>query len=131
MAKGAGESAVVALVEDEPLSRVPAAKALIEAGYRVVAAASGQEGLSLLDDPEVDVAVIDVRLAGRIDGVALAKEARRHRPDLAVIFISALPPGADGAALGTFLQKPFSNDDLVRTVRDTLAARTPRGGSAG
>jgi DNA-binding response OmpR family regulator len=114
---------VVALIEDEPLLRVPLAKALSEAGYRVIAAASGLEGLALLDDPGIDVAIIDLRLPGRIDGLTLATEARRQHPGLGVIFASAGAPSDEAVAIGSFLQKPFTPDELFDAIRRCLAAR--------
>jgi DNA-binding response OmpR family regulator len=120
--KSAPPRVVVALIEDEPLLRVPLAKALAQRGVRVVSAASGLEGLGLLEDPDIDVAVIDLRLSGRIDGLTLAKEARRQHPGLHIIFVSARPPGDEAAALGGYLQKPFTPEDLLHAIREHVPA---------
>jgi DNA-binding response OmpR family regulator len=119
--KSGAPGAVVALIEDEPLLRVPLAKALSEHGFRVVAAASGLEGLGLLEDSDIDLAVIDLRLPGRIDGLTLAKEARRQNPGLRVIFVSARPPSDEIVAFGGFLQKPFTPEEFLHAVREHLA----------
>jgi len=106
------------LIEDDPLLRVPVAKALAEAGYQVVSAANGVEGIALLQDRRFEVAVIDVVLPGHVDGVFLAEEARRHNPDLQVIFVSGKPLPAERhlAKLGSFLQKPFRFGELLAAV---------------
>jgi DNA-binding response OmpR family regulator len=109
---------LIALIEDDPLLRVPVAKALAEAGYQVASAASGVEGIALLQDPRFEVAVIDVLLPGHVDGVFLAQEARRQNPNLRVIFVSGQPPAAEQqlAELGSFLQKPFRVGELLAAV---------------
>jgi DNA-binding response OmpR family regulator len=110
----------VALIEDDPLLRVPLAIALQAAGFDVVSAASGTEALSTLDNANVNVAVIDVRLRGHMDGMAVIREARRFHPDLkAVITSGAVAP--DGAAeMGPFLPKPFRVEQLVAVINGLI-----------
>jgi CheY-like chemotaxis protein len=121
---------LVALIEDEPLVRVPLARMLGDAGFVVVAAATGPEGLSMLDDPRVDVAVVDIRLPGRMDGVAVAREAQRRNPGLKMILTSGAPPDEDVAAIGAFLPKPFRVEQLIDLIRSLVEPKppgTPRG----
>jgi DNA-binding response OmpR family regulator len=121
---------LIALIEDDPLIRVPIAYALQAAGFDVVAAASGAEGLTLLEDRQIDVAVIDVVLPGRISGVAMVKEARRLNPTLRVIFTSGLPLPEDAAGIGLFLPKPFRIAELVDMLRDAIGGASPPPASA-
>ena len=109
---------VVALIEDDPLVRVPLAHGLQAAGFEVVAAASGPEGLAVLDDPRVAVAVVDVKLPGRMDGLGVIREARRHNPGLKAILTSGAAPPAD--LVGPFLPKPFRVPELVAAIRHLL-----------
>jgi DNA-binding response OmpR family regulator len=111
---------VIALIEDEPLLRVPLAQGLTDASYDVVAAASGVEGLDLLNDPSVDLAVVDLKLPGRIDGIGLVREAKRRNPRLQAIFISGGPPGVDLGDLGAFLEKPFKLTELLALVSQAI-----------
>ena len=113
---------VIALIEDDPLLRVPLARALDEAGYRVVTGATGLEGLTVLDDPAIDLAIVDVVLPGRMNGVGLAIEALRRNPNLRVLLTSGNPPPPDLAAGAPFLPKPFRIDELLEAVERTLAA---------
>lgn len=108
---------VVALIEDEPLVRVPLARGLSDAGFTVVAAASGAEALDLLEDPQIRVAVIDIRLPGRLDGLGVAREIRRRHPDLKVILTSGGVPSEDVSGLGAFVRKPIRVQELVDMVR--------------
>ncbi|MDM0051032.1 hybrid sensor histidine kinase/response regulator [Variovorax sp. J22R115] len=51
--------------------------------------ASAAETLGLADLSTIDVALCDIRLPGEMDGIALAKELQRLRPDLAIALVSA------------------------------------------
>jgi DNA-binding response OmpR family regulator len=108
---------VIALIEDDPLVRTVLAQAIDAASYNVIAAANGPEGLTLLDDESVDLAIIDIRLPGRLDGIALARAAKRQNSNLRVIFTSGWPPEADISDLGEFMPKPAR----VATVLETIA----------
>jgi len=109
---------VVAMIEDDPILRAPIARALDEAGYAVLSAATSAEGLALLQDVRCDVAIIDIALPGHFDGVTLAEEARRANPDLNIIFTSGKRPGGGRPLddLGIFLQKPYRVGDLLLAV---------------
>jgi DNA-binding response OmpR family regulator len=111
---------VVALIEDDPLVRVPLAQGLQSAGFDVVAAASGPEGLSVLDDQDVAVAVVDIKLPGRIDGVGVVREARRRNPSLKAIMTSGAVPPDDLSDVGPFLAKPFRVAELIDAIRRLL-----------
>jgi len=113
---------VVALVDDDPLFRVPIAQGLDAAGYLVIGAATGTEAVDLLCDREVDVALVDIQLVGRLDGIGAVREAKRLNPALEVIFTSGRPPGEDVAPLGSFLPKPFRMVDLLTRIENCLAA---------
>ncbi len=113
---------VVALVEDDPQLRMPLAYALQEAGFTVVSAAAGPDALTLLEDPAVDVAVVDVRLPGRIDGLGVLREARRQKPELKAIITSGFTSESEASRLGTFLPKPFRADQLIDALRTLIDA---------
>jgi DNA-binding response OmpR family regulator len=108
----------IALIEDELLLRIATAKAIDDAGYNVISAASGVEGLTLLRDYEIDLAVIDIFLPGRMDGVAMVAEARLDNPHLRVLFTSGRPPAHELqlAAIGAFLQKPYRHAELLSVI---------------
>jgi DNA-binding response OmpR family regulator len=114
----------IALIEDEFLLRVALAKAMDDAGYNVVAAANGVEGLSLLQDQTIDLAIVDIVLPGRMDGVALVREALRANPHLRAILTSGKPlaEAAQWSDIGTFLQKPYRVPELLATIARLLDA---------
>ncbi|MFN3614057.1 MAG: ATP-binding protein [Rubrimonas sp.] len=117
---------VVLLIEDETPVRAFGARALKLRGYEVLEAASGEEALEILADPElqVDVIVSDVVMPG-MDGPSCVREARKLRPDVRVVFVSgyaedALKRSMDGIGECHFLPKPFSLNELTAKVKECL-----------
>ena len=117
----------VLLVEDEAPVRAFATRALRLRGYEVIEAASAEEALDRLADPEtvVDLFVTDVMMPG-LDGPTWVRKALETRPDVRTIFISgytqdALSETSAPVPNAVFLAKPFSLSELTRTVEHTLA----------
>jgi two-component system cell cycle sensor histidine kinase/response regulator CckA len=123
--------ATVLLVEDEPTVRSVARRILTGAGYRVLAAANGEQALSLVaaHDGPIDLLLTDVVMAG-FDGLELARRLQTIRPHLRTLFMSgysrhhALPRDEPSAGVG-FLAKPFTYESLLGKVVDLLTA-TPQ-----
>ncbi len=113
------------LVEDNAFVRQATTRALVGAGFTVVACALPEEALRVLSSarPPIDILVTDVVMP-QMNGYALAAEARRARPGIRVLYISGYggddaPREGDGAPV---LKKPFTSDRLVEEVRATLDA---------
>ncbi|MCC7425981.1 MAG: response regulator [Alphaproteobacteria bacterium] len=109
------------LAEDEDAVRELARRALSDAGWTVIAAASAEEALERAppDLAGLTVLVSDVAMPG-LDGPELARQLRLGRPDLPVVLMSGY---AETARLGivpgqepVLLAKPFALRDLVETV---------------
>lgn len=117
----------VLVVDDEPLVRFLIEDTLDAAGFEVADAADAAGALARLDagDPFCRVLVTDLRLGPGPDGLALAAEARRRRPDLRVLFVTGnperVPARPDGRPAECVLGKPFRCAELVATVRWLLA----------
>ena len=114
---------VILLVEDEAPVRTFASRALQLRGYKVIEAASAEEALDQLSDPnlKIDVFVTDIVMPGR-DGPSWVKEALEQGPKTRVVFVSGYAedvPETQQAAIpnSVFLPKPFSLDDLTETVQ--------------
>ena len=114
---------VILLVEDEAPVRTFASRALQLRGYKVIEAASAEEALDQLSDPnlQIDVFVTDIVMPGR-DGPSWVQEALEHRPNTRVVFVSGYAEDVletQQAAIpnSVFLPKPFSLDDLTETVQ--------------
>ncbi|MEV6979677.1 response regulator transcription factor [Sphaerisporangium sp. NPDC051017] len=82
----------IVIAEDDPLLREGLALLLRAESLDVVATAADPDGfLAAVDAHEPDVAIVDVRMppTHTDEGIVAAVEARRRRPDLAVLVLSA------------------------------------------
>ncbi len=118
----------ILLVEDEPMVRTVAERALTRHGYKVLTAANGEDALAILSRGEsaVDLLVSDVVMP-LMDGPAMVREARKDHPDLPILFMSGYAEEQLRKSLDfdhvAFLPKPFSVQELAEAVRDVLAAQ--------
>ena len=117
-----GERPVVLFVEDQPMVRYTTTMHLVDAGYAVVAVASGEEALTLLHgNMRIDALLTDLRLPGVVDGWDIAERARRVRPDLPVIYASAYsyvtPRQVEGSVM---LDKPYPPEALLDALNTLL-----------
>lgn len=119
----------ILVVEDDALAREVTCTFLKELGYQVLEAPSGSSALVTCATykPVIDLMIADV-IMPKINGPRLVQRARMLRDDFAVLYISGHPDGIEGRVdfLGQagFLQKPFTQRDLARKVRELCDART-------
>ena len=120
---GTGE--LVLVVDDEAFIRETARQTLEEAGYRVLTASGGQEGLAVLADHlnEVAAVVTDLRMP-EMSGAETIRMVRQRHPGLPVIAVSGLDDGTAQDALDAgahlFLAKPFTAETLCAALADIL-----------
>jgi PAS domain S-box-containing protein len=118
----------VLLVEDEEAVRLVLLRALRDAGYRVLSAASLAEALEQASrGPSIDLVVADVVLAGG-GGREVAGQVAALHPSARALFISGYPQdGSRGPAPledgQPFLPKPFTTSELLARVRALLDGR--------
>jgi DNA-binding NtrC family response regulator len=118
----------ILIVDDEEVLRDVLEVVLRREGFDVITAASGEEGLSVLDSTEeVDLAILDVMLPG-ISGIDTLRAMRIANPTLPVIVITAAS-SIDGAIEAMkqgayhYIPKPFKNEEVVLTVNKALEQR--------
>jgi PAS domain S-box-containing protein len=121
-----GGHETVLVVEDQATLRRATTRTLEDAGYRVVAAADGQEALERLrTHPEAVHLVISDIVMPRLSGRALYDAARREGKTMPFLFASgwiatdgrrAEPPDPSVP----FIRKPWGSADLLRKVRELL-----------
>jgi CheY-like chemotaxis protein len=112
---------VVLIVEDDFLIRMHAAEMIADAGFDVVEAASANEAILVLE-VRLDITVVftDIQMPGSMDGLKLAAAIRGRWPPIKIVATSGLvdvrqddlPEG------GRFLSKPYSPEQIVRTLRE-------------
>ncbi len=120
-----GQGAIL-VVEDEPMVRSVASKALTKAGFQVFEAGSAEEALEAVNASGADLRLVitDVVLPG-MNGTMLAAELLELFPNLRIILTSGYTGmrsmeslTADGTV--AFLPKPFRGGELVEKVREVL-----------
>jgi signal transduction histidine kinase/ActR/RegA family two-component response regulator len=120
----------ILLVEDEWAVRSVTRDMLERAGFTVLTARDGAEALHLADSvgDDIDLLLTDVVMPG-LNGPDLARRLRALRPTVRVLYMSGYTRDAlahqanlDAVAL---LDKPFTPDSLVRTVRAVLDGQLP------
>jgi two-component system, cell cycle sensor histidine kinase and response regulator CckA len=113
---GGGRGESVLLIEDDPAVREGARRVLAGAGYAVHEAETGEDALAhAAGGQRIDVVVADIELPG-ISGVECV---RQLGAGMKVVYASGLAPDPRGGD-ARFLPKPYSPDDLLRSVRKSL-----------
>jgi PAS domain S-box-containing protein len=127
-----GGSETVLLVEDDDAIRRLVERMLESAGYQVIAARGGEEALDVADGHEgpIHLLLSDLVMPG-MRGPVLAERLLARHPNVRVLFMSGYTdPGFFDHPLlsrGTsFLNKPFSTEELFRQVREALGPGRPQ-----
>jgi len=120
-------SGTVLLVEDEPMVRGVAERALTRHGYTVITADNGEDALEVLARNEpIDLLISDVVMPG-MDGPTMVREARQSRPDLKILFMSGYAEEQLRKSIDienvNFLPKPFSVTDLAEAARRAVMTK--------
>jgi PAS domain S-box-containing protein len=116
----------ILLVEDDVAVRRAARRMLEKSGFTVIEAQDGEHGLSVASSHlgEIDVVVTDLMMP-RMNGGDFALRLAETRPTSRVVFTSGY---TDDSVLRrrlvdtthAFVQKPFTGDQLVRTITSLL-----------
>jgi CheY-like chemotaxis protein len=117
------DSATILSVEDDDDLRELVDTVLTSAGFRVVSAANAEAAIGLLEGEEpFDLLLTDMVMPG-LNGMALARIARRLRPNVRVLYTSGYWPHIviepDDRDL---VRKPYIPTQLIARVRRSLAA---------
>ncbi|HEX9341868.1 MAG TPA: response regulator [Thermoplasmata archaeon] len=119
-----GRRPSVLVVDDDEGIRENLAELLSMDDYRTFTAASAEEALERIEADEVDLLLTDFQMPGA-SGVELIEAARRTRPALPAILITAFPyvyeqidPTRRRGV--TLLLKPFAAEEVLRIVARVL-----------
>jgi CheY-like chemotaxis protein len=117
-------------VDDEPVVLDSFRKILVVAGFDVDTVETGPEALGLVQRRNYDFVFTDLKMPG-MDGVEVVKAVKHFRPDVDVAVItgyatieSAVETMKHGAV--DYVQKPFTEDELVDFARRLLIKRQAR-----
>lgn len=112
---------LVLIVEDEESIRKFVKINLERAGFKVLEAESGEEGIKITKREKIDIALLDLMLPG-IDGFQVCKILRKEFPNLGIIMLTAKSQDVDkimGLEYGAddYMTKPFNPTELVLRVK--------------
>ena len=117
----------VLVVEDETMVRMPIAEYLRDCGYNVLEAADASEAIAAVDaEGPVSLVFSDIRMPGKMDGLALAEWFSSHYPAVPVLLTSGYNGGRKlpvGSVSGNrFIEKPYSQTQVARRIAALLNA---------
>jgi signal transduction histidine kinase len=120
-----GEEAIL-IVEDNELVLSVAVDIITELGYRILTAPDAVSALDIIASGKpIDLLFSDVVMPNKINGIELAREARRLRPGLKVLLTTGYPlldgDTRDGDGEFLSIMKPYRRPELARRLREALA----------
>jgi two-component system alkaline phosphatase synthesis response regulator PhoP len=113
----------ILVIDDEPKIVEICSDYLHAAGYDIITAGDGLQGLAMARSQKPDLIVLDLMLPG-MDGLDLCRSLQ-HESSVPIIMLTARIEETDkliGLALGAddYITKPFSPRELVARVRTVL-----------
>ena len=119
--------ATILIVGDEGLIALHISEILAHEGYRVAdLLPSGEDALEYLSKtPPPDLILMDIGLAGKMNGIETARRIREHS-DIPVLFLTAYSDQIrirEAGEVSKFerIRKPFTEKDLIAAIETALS----------
>jgi len=120
-------SRCILVVDDSALIRKMVSRSLEEAGFQVMTAENGQQGLARIKERKPDLIISDIKMP-EMDGVEFCKKTHAD-PELAVIPFVIMSTNSERGIMrrlydlgaSSYLVKPFNMEQLVITVERLLS----------
>lgn len=112
---------LILLVDDEEGIRKVLGISLMDSGYRVLTAASGEEALGIFREHNPSIVLTDIKMPG-MDGIALLRKIKEERPDTEVIVITGhgdfdFAVKSLQADASDFITKPIHDEALTIALK--------------
>ena len=108
-------AANILVVDDDPDIREVIKDRLESLGYGVSTASRGQECLDCLEKYNPQLILLDIEMPG-MSGLDLAERIKKIHPNQPIILVTAFPPLEPTSVVDSIINKPFSGDEIRRTV---------------
>lgn len=120
----------ILVIDDEAAIRDSLRMMLEYDGYEVSGAATGQEGLDLVEREPPDLVILDVKMPG-MDGIEVLDRLRTMDEGLPVVVVSGhgtISTAVEATRKGAFdfIEKPFASDRVLVSLRNALDQRRLR-----
>jgi two-component system nitrogen regulation response regulator NtrX len=117
----------ILVIDDESAIRDSLRMMLEYEGYEFVGAATGQEGLALVERDSPDLVILDVKMPG-MDGIEVLDRLQAGNDGLPVIVVSGhgtISTAVEATKKGAFdfIEKPFASDRVLVSLRNALDQR--------
>jgi CheY-like chemotaxis protein len=119
------------LIVDDRVEVAEVAQAMLQQiGYRTRVVLDANDALSALQEgSEIDLLFTDLIMPGNMNGVMLAREAQRLRPDIRVLLTTGYADASlerkdSNGAEFAIIHKPYQRTELARKVRVVLNGPT-------
>lgn len=121
------ENANILVVDDEEVLQDILTTLVEREGWRALSASTGERGLEILAQEEIDLVLLDLMLPS-MSGVEVLRQIRQRDPDQVVVIITAfssIEGAIEAMREGAFhyIPKPFKNDEVLLTIRKGLERR--------
>ena len=120
----------ILVIDDDESFRKIVEYNLRQAGYEVVCAQTGSEGLAWVEKESFGVVITDIKMPG-MDGLSVLREVKKRSPDTPVIMITAygsIEMAVEAMKEGAhdYITKPLNRHALLVTIEKALRYRTLR-----
>ena len=114
----------ILIVDDEESQRQQLAGFLKKQGFSVTTAESGPDAITICQDKNFEVALIDLKMPG-MDGIELLKKLKESNPEIQVIMMTAygsVESAVEAMKLGAYhyVNKPINLEELKLNVKKAL-----------
>jgi len=114
----------VLVIDDEQIVLDSVKKILAEENFEVDVTLSGKMGIEMAVKNSYDIVLTDIRMP-EVDGLIVLRDIKRQKPGLPVSIITgygSVRSAVQAMKLGAadYIEKPFSPDDLVRSVNEAI-----------
>lgn len=121
----------ILVIDDEQNMRWVLKRALEQAGYEVLTAEGGEQGLSQFARHRVDLVLLDLKMP-RMDGLTVLRELRRRNAQIPVLLLTAyasIPTAVEALKVGAtdYLRKPFDLEAMLAHIGRHLAQKAEAG----
>lgn len=117
----------ILIVDDEDMIRSLLRLTLVHAGYEVVEAETGEEGMQVVQEQKPDLVLLDVMMPG-IDGFEVCRQIRQDPAvkSIPIIMLSAHKDARSRqtgrqAGANAYLTKPVNSDEVLWHVDQALS----------
>jgi CheY-like chemotaxis protein len=115
----------ILLVDDLEEQLIIGTYILNNLGYKVVTAKESEEALTILTNQTIDLVILDMIMPGQLDGLETYQEILKLCPKQKTIIASGYSESErvkemQELGAGSYIQKPYSMDELAQAVRKEL-----------